>query len=67
MPPKPPEIYRWALRHGWIDKGGKGSHRKLERFGRVVVIPYHRKELARGTWERLKRDMGYPGNEGKSK
>lgn len=61
MPPKPPEIYRWALRSGWKDAGGRGSHRKLEKDGRFVVLPYHRKELARGTWQKLKRDLGYPG------
>lgn len=59
MPPKPPEVYRRALREGWVDKGGKGSHRKLEKGGRVLIIPYHRKELARGTWERIKRDAGW--------
>lgn len=61
MPPKPPEIYRWALRHGWRDAGGKGSHRKLEKGERVVVLPYHRKELARGTWLKVKRELDYPG------
>lgn len=60
MPPKPPEIYRWAIKNGWVDKGGRGSHRKLEKNGRVVVVPYHRQELAKGTWLRIKHDLGYP-------
>lgn len=59
MPPKPPEIYRRLLREGWADAGGKGSHRKLVRGDRMIILPYHRSELAKGTWEKIKRDAGW--------
>lgn len=59
MPPKPPEIYRRLLREGWTGVGGKGSHRKLVKDGRMIILPYHRLELAKGTWEKIKRDAGW--------
>ena len=44
--------------HGlWFSDRPK--NRKLEKDGRVLIIPYHRKELAKGTWERIKRDAGW--------
>ena len=40
MPPKPFEIYRRLLREGWQDVGGgKGSHRKLKRGDRTIMLP----------------------------
>ena len=46
MPPKPFEIYRRLLREGWQDVGGgKGSHRKLKRGDRTIMLPLRRKEL----------------------
>ena len=45
MPPKPFEIYRRLLREGWQDVGGgKGSHRKLKRGDRTIMLPLRRKE-----------------------
>ena len=55
----PPEIYRRALREGWTDLGGKGSHRKMVKNGKMVPIPFHRKELPKGTWEKIRRDFGW--------
>lgn len=59
MPPKPLEIYRRLLKEGWRDAGGKGSHRKLVKDGSVIVLPLHRRELAKGTWEKLRKDAGW--------
>ena len=59
MPPKPPEIYTRLIREGWKDEGGKGSHRKLERDGELIILPYHRKELAKGTWEKIRKQAGW--------
>ncbi|WP_204792897.1 type II toxin-antitoxin system HicA family toxin [Olsenella profusa] len=40
-------------------KGGRGSHRRLEKGRRVLIVPYHRRELARATSERINRDAGW--------
>ena len=59
MPPKPQEVYRKLLQEGWMDAGGKGSHKKLRRGKRSVVVPMHRKDLAVGTWHKIQRDAGW--------
>ena len=59
MPPKPAEVLRRALRDGWVIVGGKGSHRKLWKDGKYLVIPYHTKELKKGMWEQIRRDAGW--------
>lgn len=59
MPPKPPEVYRRLITDGWEDKGGKGSHRKLVRNGKTIILPYHRAELKKGLWERIRKDAGW--------
>lgn len=59
MPPKPFEIYRQLLREGWRDDGCKGSHRKLSKDGKDITVPLHRRELAKGTWERIRKDAGW--------
>ncbi|MDR3308172.1 MAG: type II toxin-antitoxin system HicA family toxin [Coriobacteriales bacterium] len=59
MPPKPPEIYKKLLREGWSEKEGKGSHRKLEKDDTMIILPYHRKELAKGTWEKIRKQAGW--------
>ena len=56
MPPKPFEIYRRLLREGWQDVGGgKGSHRKLKRGDRTIMLPLRRKELPKGLWESIRK------------
>jgi predicted RNA binding protein YcfA (HicA-like mRNA interferase family) len=59
MPPKPPEIYKKLLKEGWIEKEGKGSHRKLEKGDGMIILPFHRKELAKGTWEKIRKQAGW--------
>lgn len=59
MPPKPPEIYRRLLAEGWEDHGGRGSHRKLVRDGVTIILPYHRTEMKRGLWEKIRRQAGW--------
>ena len=56
MPPKPFGIYRRLLREGWQDVGGgKGSHRKLKRGDRTIMLPLRRKELPKGLWESIRK------------
>lgn len=48
MPISGKALAREFQRYGWRVKSQRGSHLKLERKGKVVVIPLHR-ELKKGT------------------
>lgn len=39
---------------GWVFKSQKGSHVKLEKNGKIVIIPMH-KELKKGTEHSLRK------------
>lgn len=59
MPPRPVEVLRKPKRLGFEEVGGKGSHRVLlHPDGRRTVIPFHRKELKRGTLLGILKDVG---------
>jgi mRNA interferase HicA len=59
MPPKPPEIIRKLQAEGWEKKSQKGSHVKLVKAGKLLIIPNHTKELKVGTWESIKKQAGW--------
>ena len=59
MPPKPPEIIRRLEKEGWKKETQKSSHVKLTKDGKLLVVPYHTKELKRGTWESIKKQAGW--------
>ena len=48
MPLSGGEMMRLFLQAGWVFKSQSGSHVKLEKNGRIVIIPMHR-ELKKGT------------------
>ena len=59
MPPKPEEVLRKLKRIGFEEEPGKGSHRiVLHPDGRRTVIPFHRKELKKGTYQKILKDIG---------
>ena len=59
MPPKPSEVYRRLLQEGWQDTGdGKGSHRKLRKGSALIILPFHAKEINKGTWNSIKKKAG---------
>lgn len=41
---------------GWVIKSQKGSHVKLEKNGKVVIIPMHR-ELKKGTEHAIRKHL----------
>lgn len=43
------ELYRLLVKEGWIEISAKGSHRKLVKGSKKLIIPYHTTELAKGT------------------
>ena len=48
MPISGKDLAKELIREGWVVKSQKGSHLKLEKAGKIVIIPMH-KELKRGT------------------
>ncbi|WP_337845344.1 type II toxin-antitoxin system HicA family toxin [Thermus sp.] len=59
MPPRLEEVLRKLKRLGFEEVGGKGSHWVLlHPDGRRTVIPFHRKELKRGTFLGILKDVG---------
>ncbi|MDO5016566.1 MAG: type II toxin-antitoxin system HicA family toxin [Eubacteriales bacterium] len=47
-----------ALKDGWKVKSIKGSHYKLERNGRITVIPMHNKDIPIGMLNQIKKQLG---------
>lgn len=43
------ELYRFLLHNGWTEVSSKGSHRKLVKGNKILIVPYHTTELAKGT------------------
>ena len=56
MPISGRELAKQFEKAGWVMKGQKGSHLKLEKDGRVVIIPLHR-ELKRGTEMAIRKSL----------
>jgi len=55
------EALNILLKAGWEIKSQKGSHLKLIKngFEKPIIFPNHgSKELAKGTWEKIKKDAG---------
>ena len=60
MPMKPREMERLILEHGWTLKSQEGSHRHYihpEKTGKVT-IPFHCKDLPKGTELSIKKQAG---------
>lgn len=60
MPMKPREIEKLILADGWIFKSQEGSHKNYihpTKPGKVT-IPFHKKDLPKGTENSIKRQAG---------
>lgn len=60
MPLKPAEMERIILACGWVLKGQVGSHRQYthpQKPGKVT-IPFHCKELPKGTEHSIRKQAG---------
>ena len=59
MPPRPEEVLHKLKRIGFEEEPGQGSHRiVIHPDGRRTVIPFHRKELEKGTYHKILKDVG---------
>jgi predicted RNA binding protein YcfA (HicA-like mRNA interferase family) len=49
-------------RDGWIEAGGKGSHRKFRNpvTGQSLVVPHPKKDLPTGTAQKIAKQAGWP-------
>jgi predicted RNA binding protein YcfA (HicA-like mRNA interferase family) len=56
MPISGRELAKVFEKAGWTIKGQRGSHLKLEKAGKVVIIPLHR-ELKKGTEMAIRKSL----------
>ncbi len=53
------EVIGRLRREGWTERPGKGSHRVFRRDGVTISVPTSDKEVANGTFRKIKRDAGW--------
>ena len=60
MPMTPKEIIRLLEKNGFEFVSSNGSHRKYKNqsTGKTVIVPYHSKELKRGTEQNVLNQAG---------
>ncbi len=60
MPMTPREIIKLLEGNGFEFAGSNGSHRKYknEKTGKICIVPYHSKELKRGTEQNILKQAG---------
>lgn len=56
----PREIIKLLESNGFVIVGSNGSHRKYknEETGKICIVPYHSKELKRGTEQNILKQAG---------
>ena len=61
MPMTSREMVSLLLRNGFVEiKCGNGSHRKLynKRLNRIIIVPYHNRELGKGLEQAILKEAG---------
>lgn len=53
------EIVKRFRKEKWTERNGKGSHIVFTKDGKTISVPTSRKEVAKGTFEKIKRDAGW--------
>ncbi|MDR2106108.1 MAG: type II toxin-antitoxin system HicA family toxin [Coriobacteriales bacterium] len=63
MPLTPREIIRLLEKNGYVVIGSNGSHRKLfnPQTNKTIIVPFHNKELKKGTERGIRRQAGLDG------
>ena len=56
MPISGKDMVQEFIKAGWIEKSQKGSHVKMEKNGKTVIIPMH-KELKTGTEHSMRKKL----------
>lgn len=60
MPMTPREIIKLLNQNGFIEMSQNGSHKKLfnEKMNKTIIVPYHSKELKKGTEQSILKQAG---------
>ncbi len=60
MPMKPKEMIKLLEKKGFEQVGSNGSHRKMQNkaTGTICIVPYHNKDLAKGTEQNILKQAG---------
>lgn len=60
MPMTPKEIIKLLEANGFEEVSSNGSHRKLknEVTGKICIVPYHNKDLTKGTEQNILKQAG---------
>lgn len=60
LPMTPREIVKLMESAGFVHIGGNGSHRKYyqESTGKTVIVPFHAKDLKKGTEQGILKQAG---------
>lgn len=60
MPMTAKELIKLLKDNGFIETGSNGSHRKLynPQTKKTVIVPYHSKELKKGTEQGILKEAG---------
>ena len=53
------EVLKRLRKEGWEERSGKGSHRVFKKDGITISVPTSEKEVANGTFRKIKRDAGW--------
>ncbi|MDO8588048.1 MAG: type II toxin-antitoxin system HicA family toxin [Armatimonadota bacterium] len=52
------ELIRLLKQNGWSETHRRGSHIKFSKGGKSVSVPYHNRDMAIGTVERILKQAG---------
>lgn len=55
---KDKELLKLLKQHGWQEKSINGSHHKLVKDGKTIVVPVHGKELTKGMQNAILKQAG---------
>lgn len=53
------EVIKRLRKGGWKERSGKESHRVFKKGGVTISVPTSDKEVANGTFKKIKRDAGW--------
>lgn len=53
------EVIKRPRKEGWQERSGKGSHQVFKKDGVTISVPTSSKEVANGTFKKIKRDAGW--------
>lgn len=55
---KDKDFYKLLLKNGWELKSINGSHHKLTKNDKIIILPIHNKDLKKGLENKLRKETG---------